>query len=71
MSLENITDAITNPSTAVPVATAGTVVNALVDLPFIVSAGWLVYLALLIGHKIWTIYKEWRSERTPRGIGNE
>ena len=64
MSLQTITDSVTNPNVAVPVATVGTVFNAIIDLPYIISVGWLVYLALLIGHKIWQMWKEWRDDPT-------
>lgn len=67
MSLQTITEAVTNPQIAVPVATAGTVANLLVALPHIISVGWIVYLVLLIGHKGWQMYKEWRDDRAAQG----
>lgn len=63
--IENATD----PAVAVPVTTAGAIANLIDNLPHLVAAGWLVYIALLISHKGWQMYKEWRDDPTAPGKG--
>lgn len=69
MSLQTIVDAATNPQVAVPVTTAGALANLLDALPHIVSAGWVVYILLIVSHKAWQMYKEWRDDPTAPGKG--
>lgn len=64
MSLQSVTDSVTNPAVAVPVATIGTLANWVAELPHVVTIGWLIYVVLLICHKGWSMYKEWRDDPT-------
>lgn len=63
MNLQSTIDAATNPQVAVPIATAGAVANWLETLPHIVALGWLVYIVILIGHKVWKWRQEWMAVR--------
>jgi hypothetical protein len=61
MPLKTMTEAATNPAVAVPVTTAGAIGNLLDALPHLVAAGWLIYIAVLISHKIWKWRQEWKK----------
>lgn len=67
MTPQNIVDAATHPVVAVPVTTVGALTNLLEQLANPVTVGWLVYIALLISHKGWQMYKEWRDDPTAPG----
>lgn len=73
MSLQSIVDAATNPQVAVPLSGAGALAQLLAVLPHAVSAGWLIYVLLLISHKAWKMYKEWRDDPSApwKGSGDE
>lgn len=69
MPLRTFADNATDPAVAVPVTTAGAIANLVDALPHIVAAGWLVYIVLLISHKSWQMYKEWRDDPEAPGKG--
>lgn len=62
MNVPTIVEAVTHPNVAVPVTTVGTLASVLAALPHVVMCGWVIYLLLLISHKGWQMYKEWRDD---------
>lgn len=65
MSPQSIVDAATNPQVAVPVGGAGAVASLLDALPHFVTVGWLIYIVILVAHKLW----KWRNEQSDRLAG--
>lgn len=56
-------DTATNPQIALPVTGVASLTSAFADnLPVIINIGWALYLALLIGHKAYTWYKQIKSK---------
>lgn len=71
MSPQSIVDAATNPQVAVPVSGAGAVASLLDALPHFVTVGWLVYIAVLITHKLWNWHNEWSDRRAGRKLAGD
>jgi UPF0716 family protein affecting phage T7 exclusion len=60
--IQTVSEAATNPITAL--GTAGSVAVAPlfgVDLPVLIQLLTAVYTALLVGHKAWQMFKEWKN----------
>lgn len=55
-------DMITSPSVAVPATTAAMFASFMDILPAIMQIGSFIYLVLLITHKLWTMWKEWKKK---------
>ncbi len=53
-----ITDIASSPAVAVPLGTTTAVANLVTILPVLINVAMLIYLIILIAHKIWTWYKE-------------
>lgn len=65
--MKDYMDTATNPQIAVPVTGVASLTSAFADnLPVIINIGWALYLALLIGHKAWTWYKQWKGKDEPK-----
>lgn len=57
----SVSDYLYNAPTAVTTSVGVSMYNMLGDgLPFIINVGTAIYLALLIIHKGWKMYKEWK-----------
>lgn len=52
-------ESMTNPNISVPVTVVGIFAE---NLPLIINVCSLVYLVLLITHKGWQMYKEWKRK---------
>jgi hypothetical protein len=63
MNLQVITDAAASPSVAVPIAAGVSVGNFLAFLPIAINALTFLYLLMLVGHKGWIWYKEWKGKQ--------
>jgi hypothetical protein len=64
MSLQNVSDVATSPQAAITTSVSVTTANLLgISLPEIINVCTVVYLALLISHKGWQMYKEWKQGR--------
>lgn len=60
-------DSITNPQVAVPTVAVGGAANAFIDhLPMLINCGMAVYVVLLVGHKAWTWYTEFKDRKNGR-----
>lgn len=60
--MQTVSEAATNPVTAL--GTAGSVAVAPlfgIDLPLLIQLLTTVYTALLVGHKAWQMFKEWKD----------
>jgi len=63
MKLEQIAESLTTPSVAIPASGAGVVaINFISSLPTILNALWISYVFLLILHKAYTMYKEFKQD---------
>jgi hypothetical protein len=67
MSLQSLTEAVTNPNVAVPAASFGALANMMVMVPHLINMGTAIYITLLVCHKGWQMYKEWRDDPTAPG----
>ena len=57
--MDNFTDTILNTPSGVATTVSISTINLMgVDLPFLINIGTAVYLALLILHKGWKMYKD-------------
>lgn len=56
-------DNFTSPAVAAPIVTTSALVNTLVDnMPLLLNIGSAIYLALLITHKAWQMWKEYKRK---------
>lgn len=64
--MADLIDNLMNPPAAV-VTTGGVTTAHMVgiDLPFIINVGTAIYLGLLIIHKGWQMYKDWKKKDAP------
>lgn len=59
---EQITETLLNPPTGVVIGGGIGIFQSLVtQLPVIINIATVVYLVILITHKLWTFYKEWKK----------
>lgn len=58
----NITENITSPASAIPVATTVGIANWLGSLPEIINILTALYLIVLISHKVYVWIKEYRTK---------
>jgi len=59
----NILDIASSPSIAVPATGVISVANLMAWIPVAVNVLTLLYLAVLIGHKLWVWYKEYKGKQ--------
>jgi hypothetical protein len=60
--MDNTIDAILNTPSGVATTVSISTINLMgVDLPFLINVGTAIYLLLLIIHKGWKMYKEWKT----------
>ena len=60
--MSDFTDAVLNTPTGVSTSITVSAMNiAGADLPFLINVGTAIYLFLLIVHKGWKMYKEWKT----------
>lgn len=63
---QQITDSILNPTTGTAVTIPVALANALTtNLPIVINIATIIYLTLLISHKSWQMYKEWKEKKNP------
>ena len=56
-------DNAASPATAVPVVSTAALFNSFGDaLPVLINAATAIYLVLLITHKVWQMYREWKKK---------
>lgn len=56
-------DAVTSPQVAVPVVTTSTLISTFMDnLPVLLNICSFIYILLLIIHKVWGMYKEYKNK---------
>lgn len=63
----SMVDSITSPTTAVPVIGVAGYANWLTSLPTIINVLTACYLFLLVSHKAYTMYREWRTTKEEKG----
>ena len=59
----NISDLASSPAVAIPATGVVSVANLLAWVPIAVNVLTLLYLAILIGHKLWVWYKEYKGKQ--------
>lgn len=59
--INSITETATQPASAVPVTGLVAAGNIFTSLPEIVNILTIVYVAMLIIHKAWKMYAEWKT----------
>lgn len=56
-------DNFTHPTVAVPIVGTSGIANFLGEnLPLLINIGSFIYIVLLVGHKAYTMYKEWKKD---------
>lgn len=63
MNFQVITDAAASPAVAVPIAAGVSVGNILAFLPIAINVLTVLYLMMLVGHKVWVWYKEYKASK--------
>lgn len=58
-----ISEAASSPQVAVPLTSGVALSNVFQVLPDIINIGTVVYLSLLIVHKAWTMYQEYKQRK--------
>lgn len=58
-----ISDVAASPVVAVPITSGVAVANIVAFIPIIINVLTVGYLSLLIGHKIWVWYKEYKASK--------
>ena len=58
-----ITDMASSPQVAAPITVGVTGANLLAALPLFINVATALYLVLLIGHKLWVWYREWKGKQ--------
>lgn len=55
-------DTVTNPQVAIPIVASSSFMTMFMDnLPVMMSIGSFIYLVLLIIHKSWSMYRDWKG----------
>lgn len=54
------------PTAAISVGVGASAANFLAGLPAYINIATATYLTIMIVHKLWQIFKEWRNERNKR-----
>lgn len=71
MSMQTVVQSVvehsTNPNVAIPSLGAGSLANMLVMIPNFINILMLIYAILLVSHKVWNMYKEWRDDPSAPG----
>jgi len=60
-SVASVVDSVTSPNTAVPTVSIVGAANWLHSLPDIINVATIIYLVLLIAHKGYKMYKEFKG----------
>jgi hypothetical protein len=58
-----ITDIAASPAVAVPIAAGVTGANLIAMLPIFINVATALYISMLIGHKAWVWYREWKGKQ--------
>lgn len=58
-----ITDIASSPAVAVPIIGSVTGINLITLLPIFINVATALYLSMLIGHKAWVWYREWKGKQ--------
>lgn len=58
-----ITDIASSPSVAIPIAAGVSGVNLIALLPIFINVATALYISMLIGHKAWVWYREWKGKQ--------
>lgn len=61
--MSNITDFASSPVVAVPTTILASAANILSFIPILINIGTLIYISLLIGHKLWVWYREYKGKQ--------
>ena len=61
--MKNITDIASSPIVAAPAVTSVVAANIVSLLPIFINVATAIYLVLLIGHKVWSWYKEYKGKQ--------
>lgn len=59
-----ITDVASSPLVATPIAVGVSTANIIALLPIAINVLTFAYLAVLLGHKLWVWYREWKGKQT-------
>lgn len=61
---ENLTDTITSPQVALPVTSSTVGFNILgLGVPEWINIGMGIYIILLLIHKVWQMYQDWKKAK--------
>lgn len=58
-----ITDVASSPIVATPIAVGVSGLNLITLLPILINVGTALYISMLIGHKAWVWYREWKGKQ--------
>jgi hypothetical protein len=58
-----ITDVASNPAVAVPIAAGVSGANLIALIPIFINVATALYISMLIGHKAWVWYREWKGKQ--------
>lgn len=61
--MNNITDFAASPVVAVPTTVMISAANILSFLPIFINIATALYLTMLVGHKAWVWYREWKGKQ--------
>lgn len=61
--MNTITDVASSPIVAVPATIMVSAANILSILPILINVGTFLYISMLIGHKAWVWYREWKGKQ--------
>lgn len=63
---DQVTEVLLNPPTAVMAVGGVGFINTLIaTLPLAINVATVVYLLVLISHKSWQFYREWKATHAP------
>lgn len=68
--MQAVIEHASNPGVAIPIAAASATANFLATVPALINILTAVYLVMLVCHKGWQMWKEWRDDPTAPGHGD-
>jgi len=58
-----ISDVAASPVVATPIAVGVSAANIIAFLPIFINIATAIYLTLLVSHKLWVWYKDWKMAK--------
>ena len=69
--IDRVTESATSPSSSVPIVGAIGIGNWFSVLPEVINVLTILYITLLICHKGFVLYKDWRYRKTDKEVVDE